>query len=91
MRQRSRDDVPGHRSAPAARRRLRGRTGPLIDRLVERGLIRRESKRVLGVFRMTTLPAADTRHEAELRPSPGRPRSTGARRSSRRAAGGPRP
>ncbi|SDM15958.1 GOLPH3/VPS74 family protein [Nonomuraea jiangxiensis] len=40
---------------------------PVLDRLVERGLIRRESKRVLGVFRTTTWPAEDTRHEAELR------------------------
>ncbi|WP_406692545.1 GPP34 family phosphoprotein [Saccharopolyspora sp. ID03-671] len=39
---------------------------PVIDRLVERGLIRREQKRVLGVFRTTTWPAEDTRHEAEL-------------------------
>ncbi|QPP10239.1 GPP34 family phosphoprotein [Streptomyces bathyalis] len=40
---------------------------PVVDRLVERGLIRRESKRVLGLFRTTTLPAGDPRHEAELR------------------------
>ncbi|MGP4018754.1 GOLPH3/VPS74 family protein [Saccharopolyspora sp. 5N708] len=40
---------------------------PVIDRLVERCLIRRESKRVLRVFRTTRLPADDTRHEAELR------------------------
>ncbi|MER6004007.1 GPP34 family phosphoprotein [Nonomuraea angiospora] len=40
---------------------------PVIDRLVERGLIRRESRRVLGVFRTTRLPAEDTGHEAELR------------------------
>jgi Golgi phosphoprotein 3 (GPP34) len=40
---------------------------PLVDRLVERGLIGREKKRVLGVFRMNTLPAKDMEHEAELR------------------------
>ncbi|KFZ81396.1 hypothetical protein ED92_14010 [Amycolatopsis sp. MJM2582] len=39
----------------------------LTDRLIERGLIRREKKRVLGLFPVTRLPAADTRHEAELR------------------------
>lgn len=40
---------------------------PLIDRLIERGLIGREKKRVLGVFRMNTLPAKDTAHEEALR------------------------
>ncbi|MGA6167019.1 GOLPH3/VPS74 family protein [Amycolatopsis magusensis] len=40
---------------------------PLVDRLVERGCLRRESKRWLGVFRTTRLPIADGRHEAELR------------------------
>ncbi|SES33560.1 GOLPH3/VPS74 family protein [Lentzea albida] len=39
----------------------------VVDRLVERGLIAREKKRVLGIFRMTTLPATDTRHEEEVR------------------------
>ncbi|USX53602.1 GPP34 family phosphoprotein [Lentzea sp. HUAS12] len=39
----------------------------VVDRLVERGLIAREEKRVLGIFRMTTLPATDTRHEEEVR------------------------
>ncbi|MFC7533944.1 GPP34 family phosphoprotein [Actinoplanes sp. GCM10030250] len=39
----------------------------VIDRLLERGLIRRESKRVLGLFRTTRLPADDSRHEEELR------------------------
>ncbi|MEV0616577.1 GPP34 family phosphoprotein [Nonomuraea sp. NPDC050404] len=39
----------------------------MIDRLVERGLIRRESRRVLGLFRTTRLPSDDPRHEAELR------------------------
>lgn len=39
----------------------------VVDRLVERGLIAREKKRVLGIFRMTTLPATDSRHEEEVR------------------------
>ncbi|MFC9426965.1 GPP34 family phosphoprotein [Streptomyces sp. NPDC056987] len=40
---------------------------PMTDRLVERGFIRRESRRRLGVFRTTRLPVDDARHEAELR------------------------
>ncbi|WP_250008384.1 GPP34 family phosphoprotein [Actinoplanes sp. M2I2] len=40
---------------------------PVIDRLLERGLIRREKKRVLGLFSMNQLPAADFEHEASLR------------------------
>ncbi|WP_030144355.1 GPP34 family phosphoprotein [Glycomyces sp. NRRL B-16210] len=39
----------------------------VTDRLVERGLVRRNTKKVLGLFRSTTWPAEDTRHEAELR------------------------
>ncbi|ANZ43241.1 hypothetical protein BBK82_34270 [Lentzea guizhouensis] len=39
----------------------------VVDRLVERGMVRREEKRVLGLFRSTSLPAADTRHEEEVR------------------------
>jgi len=39
----------------------------VTDRLIERGLIRREKKRVLGLFPTTRLPAADTRHEEALR------------------------
>ncbi|MGW6441613.1 GOLPH3/VPS74 family protein [Lentzea sp. NPDC055074] len=39
----------------------------VVDRLVERGLIAREKKRVLGLFRVTTLPATDTAHEEEVR------------------------
>lgn len=39
----------------------------VADRLVERGLVRREQKRVLGLFRETRWPAADARHETELR------------------------
>ncbi|MFJ5224629.1 GPP34 family phosphoprotein [Streptomyces sp. NPDC088400] len=40
---------------------------PVIDRLVEQGFIRRESKRMLGLFRTTKLPTDDMRHESELR------------------------
>ncbi|MFD4643458.1 GPP34 family phosphoprotein [Lentzea sp. NPDC058436] len=39
----------------------------VVERLIERGLIAREKKRVLGLFRMTTLPATDTSHEEEVR------------------------
>ncbi|HEX6344964.1 GOLPH3/VPS74 family protein [Umezawaea sp.] len=39
----------------------------VVGRLVERGFVRREEKRVLGLFRVTTLPAEDTRHEEEVR------------------------
>jgi hypothetical protein len=37
------------------------------DRLVDRGLLRREESRWLGVFRSTRWPADDERHEAQLR------------------------
>ncbi|GAB3568993.1 hypothetical protein GCM10027445_20010 [Amycolatopsis endophytica] len=40
---------------------------PVIERLLERGLIRHEKRRVLGLFRMNALPAADGRREAGLR------------------------
>ena len=39
----------------------------VVDRLVDRGLLRRQVSRRLGIFRSTRLPAADGRHEAELR------------------------
>ncbi|QDO87593.1 GPP34 family phosphoprotein [Ornithinimicrobium ciconiae] len=39
----------------------------VLDRLVARGLIRRRKSRILGVFRTTTRPATDGRHEAQLR------------------------
>jgi len=38
----------------------------VLDRLVERGLLRRESTRTLGVFRTTVTRAADTRHKEAL-------------------------
>ncbi|WP_322724595.1 GOLPH3/VPS74 family protein [Streptomyces spongiae] len=40
---------------------------PLTERLVERGLLRRERKRVLGLFPTTSLPAGDIDHESALR------------------------
>jgi hypothetical protein len=39
----------------------------VIDRLVDRGLLRREESRILRVFRSTKWPAADDEHEAQLR------------------------
>ncbi|MCO8269155.1 GPP34 family phosphoprotein [Actinoplanes sp. TRM 88003] len=40
---------------------------PVIERLLERGLIRREKKKVFGLFPMTQLPAAEHEHEAAVR------------------------
>src|SRR6201991_1301396 len=39
----------------------------VLDRLVERGLIRREETKVLGIFRLQSWPAVDVAHEAEGR------------------------
>ncbi len=39
----------------------------LAERLVERGVLRREEDRVLGLFPRTTWPAVDSTHEAEVR------------------------
>lgn len=39
----------------------------LLDRLVERGLLRRDEDKVLGLFRRTRYPAADPAHEDEVR------------------------
>lgn len=39
----------------------------LLDRLVERGLVRREKDKVLGLFPRTRHPAVDSSHEAEVR------------------------
>ncbi|QQM38567.1 GOLPH3/VPS74 family protein [Streptomyces liliifuscus] len=38
----------------------------VLDRLVERGMLRRESKKTLGVFRSTSTMAADTGHKEAL-------------------------
>lgn len=40
---------------------------PLLERLVGRGLLERRQDRVLGLFPTTRWPAADARHEAEVR------------------------
>ncbi|WP_430790261.1 GOLPH3/VPS74 family protein [Actinoplanes sp. G11-F43] len=40
---------------------------PVIDRLIDQGMIRRDKKRILGVFKMKTLPATEARHETEVR------------------------
>jgi len=39
----------------------------LTDRLVERGILRREEGRVLGLFPRTTWPTVDSAHEDEVR------------------------
>ncbi|MET4925154.1 GPP34 family phosphoprotein [Streptomyces sp. PSRA5] len=38
----------------------------VLDRLVERGMLRRESKKTLGLFRTTVTKAADTAHKKAL-------------------------
>ncbi len=40
---------------------------PLAERLEQRGMVNRESRRFLGLFRTTAWPAADQAHETELR------------------------
>lgn len=40
---------------------------PVIERLLQRGLLRRERKRFLGLFPTTSLPATNTGHESALR------------------------
>jgi hypothetical protein len=44
-----------------------GLSDPVVDRLVERGLLRREKKKLLRLFPMTSLAIEDGRHETELR------------------------
>lgn len=39
----------------------------VTERLVQRGLLRRERKKFLGLFRTTSLPATHTGHESALR------------------------
>lgn len=39
----------------------------VTERLLERGLVRREQRKVLRLFRTTTWPADDVRHEDDLR------------------------
>ncbi|MFJ2770725.1 GPP34 family phosphoprotein [Streptomyces sp. NPDC087300] len=40
--------------------------GTVLDRLVERGMLHRESKKRLGMFRTASITAADTRHKEAL-------------------------
>ena len=40
---------------------------PVIERLIQRGLLRRERKRFLGLIPTTSLPATNTGHESALR------------------------
>jgi len=40
--------------------------GEVLDRLVERGFIRRETKKVLGIFPTTRMPAQRPEYEAQL-------------------------
>lgn len=41
--------------------------GELTDRLVARGIVRREKHKVLGLFPSTRWPAVDSRHEEQVR------------------------
>lgn len=45
----------------------KGARQALLDRLVERGLLEQRRSKVLGLFPRTTWPAADARHESEVR------------------------
>ncbi|MFI0980122.1 GPP34 family phosphoprotein [Streptomyces sp. NPDC021093] len=56
----------GVRTASFVRRARREVTGQYLDRLVERGALRRESKRVLGLFPVVRHPAAGTDWSAPL-------------------------
>jgi hypothetical protein len=51
----------------AVERLARGTRTPTLERLVERGLVRRERSRILGVLPVTTWPPLDARPRAELR------------------------
>jgi hypothetical protein len=44
-----------------------GLSEPVIERLLQRGLLRRDRKRFLGLFPTTSLPATNTGHESALR------------------------
>jgi hypothetical protein len=45
----------------------KGLRDQLADRLVERGILQREERKVLGLFPRTRWPAVDSRHEDEVR------------------------
>ncbi|GIF40457.1 GOLPH3/VPS74 family protein [Actinoplanes xinjiangensis] len=46
---------------------VKGNRKAVIERLVERGILRHDRTRVLGIFKLTSFPAADTENEAALR------------------------
>jgi hypothetical protein len=46
---------------------VKGARVAVLNRLVERGLLRHDVSRVLGIFRLTSWPAADAAHEAQVR------------------------
>lgn len=60
--------------------------GPVTGRLVERGRIRRERKRSLGLHPVTTRAVADARHEADLRAHLRTFQESGGRPDARTAA-----
>jgi Golgi phosphoprotein 3 (GPP34) len=55
------------RAQKAVERLARGTRTPLLERQVERGLLRRETSRLLGLLPVTTWPAADPGPSRELR------------------------
>jgi hypothetical protein len=55
------------RAQKAVERLARGMRAPLLERLVERGLMRRERSRFLGLIPVTTWPSADPGPAKELR------------------------
>lgn len=58
---------------------------PVVDRLVGRGRMRRERRRTLGLFPVTTRAVADPRYEAELRAHLRAAQESGARPGARTA------
>ena len=55
------------RAQNAVERLARRTRTPVLERLVERGLVRREQRRLLGIFPITTWPPADAGPAKELR------------------------
>lgn len=55
------------RAQKAVERLARRTRTPVLERLVERGLVRRERSRLLGILPVTTWPTADARPGEELR------------------------
>src|SRR5690606_15009693 len=59
---------PGGPQAQGRRRKLAtGLRERLLDHLAQRGILRKERDRILGLFPTTRWPAHDSTHEAELR------------------------